>query len=230
MAAPGNDFEAARRRMVSEHLVRRGIRDPLLLAAMGKVPRERFVGDRQVAFAYDDGPLPIGEGQTISQPYVVAVMVQALSLSRTDRVLEIGTGSGYSAAVLGEIVGEVYTVERLGPLAERARQRLADLRYTNVHVLVGDGTLGCPEHAPCDAIVATAGGPRVPTAFLAELVIGGRLVMPVGPVPYDQRLVRIVRAGDGNYRREELDPVEFVPRSSARRAGPRGGPLGDDAG
>jgi protein-L-isoaspartate(D-aspartate) O-methyltransferase len=210
------DFEAARRRMVETQLAARGIRDPLVLAAMGKVPRETFVSARQAAFAYDDGPLPIGEGQTISQPYVVARMTEALTLTRTDRVLEIGTGSGYSAAILAEIATEVYTVERLPSLADHARQHLADLGYANVHVLCGDGTLGWPDHAPYDAIVATAGGPKVPPALLDQLAIGGRLVMPVGAVPYDQRLVRVVRAAAGDYRREELDAVAFVPLIGAQ--------------
>ena len=208
--------EAARRRMVDEQLVARGIRDPLVLAAMGRVPREKFVSDRQAAFAYEDQPLPIGEGQTISQPFIVALMTQALTLARTDRVLEIGTGSGYAAAVLAEIAAEVYTVERLAPLAERARQRLADLGYANVHVLNGDGTLGWPEHAPYDAIVATAAGPHVPPALLDQLAIGGRLVMPVGAVAYDQSLIRVFRAETGDDRRETLEPVAFVPLIGAQ--------------
>jgi protein-L-isoaspartate(D-aspartate) O-methyltransferase len=205
------DFDEARRRMVQHQLAARGISDPLVLAAMGKVPRERFVPARRAGLAYRDGPLPIGEGQTISQPYIVALMTQVARLTRTDRVLEIGTGSGYSAAVLAEIVAEVYTVERLAGLAEGARQRLAALGYANVHVLVGDGTLGWPEHAPYDAIIATAGGPRPPRALLDQLAIGGRLVIPVGPDQYEQTLVRIVRAAADDYRREALEPVAFVP-------------------
>jgi protein-L-isoaspartate(D-aspartate) O-methyltransferase len=197
--------------MVQHQLAARGISDPLVLAAMGKVPRERFVPARRAGLAYRDGPLPMGEGQTISQPYIVALMTQVARLTRTDRVLEIGTGSGYSAAVLAEIVAEVYTVERLAGLAEGARQRLAALGYPNVHVLVGDGTLGWPEHAPYDAIIATAGGPRPPRALLDQLAIGGRLVIPVGPDQYEQTLVRIVRAAADDYRREALEPVAFVP-------------------
>jgi protein-L-isoaspartate(D-aspartate) O-methyltransferase len=210
------DFDEARRRMVQHQLVARGISDPLVLAAMGKVPRERFVPARQAGLAYRDGPLPIGEGQTISQPYIVALMTQAARLTRSDRVLEIGTGSGYSAAVLAEIVAEVYTVERLAGLAEGARQRLAGLGHANVHVLVGDGTLGWPEHAPYDAIIATAGGPRPPQALLDQLAIGGRLVIPVGPDQYEQTLVRIVRAAADDYRREALEPVAFVPLIGAQ--------------
>lgn len=210
------DFEAARRRMVEEQLAGRGIRDPLVLAAMGAVERERFVAERQAAFAYEDEPLPIGEGQTISQPYILARMLEALRLSRTDRVLEVGTGSGYGAAVLAEIVAAVYTVERIASLAAEARRRLARLGYTTVRVRTGDGTLGWPEHAPYDAIVATAGGPQVPPALLAQLAVGGRLVMPVGAHLYDQRLVRVVRVAPGDDRREELEPVAFVPLVGAQ--------------
>jgi protein-L-isoaspartate(D-aspartate) O-methyltransferase len=216
MSAVTADFDEARRRMVQHQLAARGISDPLVLAAMGKVPRERFVPAREAGLAYRDGPLPIGEGQTISQPYIVALMTQVARLARTDRVLEIGTGSGYSAAVLAEIVAEVYTVERLAGLAEGARQRLAALGYANVHVLVGDGTLGWPEHAPYDAIIATAGGPRPPRALLDQLAIGGRLVIPVGPDQYEQTLVRIVRAAADDYRREALEPVAFVPLIGAQ--------------
>jgi protein-L-isoaspartate(D-aspartate) O-methyltransferase len=212
----GRDFEAARRHMVTQQLVGRGIRDPLVLAAMSKVPRESFVSARQAAFAYEDEPLPIGDGQTISQPYIVARMTEALMLARTDRVLEIGTGSGYSSAVLAEIAAEVYTIERIEALADRARQRLARLGYATVHVRTGDGTLGWPEHAPYDAIVATAGGPRVPPPLLAQLAIGGCLVIPVGSGLHDQRLVRIVRATARDYRREEFDPVAFVPLVGAQ--------------
>jgi protein-L-isoaspartate(D-aspartate) O-methyltransferase len=208
---PAISLEAARRRMVKEQLAARGIHDPLVLAAMGKVPRERFLSPEQAAFAYEDTPLPIGEGQTISQPYIVALMTEALTLARGSRVLEIGTGSGYSAAVLAEIAADVYTVERLASLAERAQQHLAALGYTNVHVRVGDGTLGWPEHAPYDAIVATAGGPSVPPALLDQLAIGGHLVIPVGPSPYDQSLFRIVCAAPDEYSREELEAVAFVP-------------------
>jgi protein-L-isoaspartate(D-aspartate) O-methyltransferase len=210
------EFEEARRRMVERQLADRGIVDPRVLAAMAKVPRERFVAAGQASLAYRDGPLPIGEGQTISQPYVVARMTEALALRPTDRVLEIGTGSGYAAAVLAEIAAEVYTIERIPVLAERARARLAELGYATVHVLTGDGTLGWPEHAPYDAIVATAGGPRAPQALLDQLAIGGRLVMPVGPDPYEQQLVRIVRASADGYEHEALEPVAFVPLIGAQ--------------
>ena len=202
--------------MVDEQLAGRGIRDRRVLAAMAAVPRERFIDPGQAAFAYDDGPLPIGEGQTISQPYIVARMIEVLRLAPADRVLEIGTGSGYAAAVLAEIAAEVYTVERIAGLADRARQRLAALGYARVHVLAGDGTLGWPEYAPYDAIVVTAGGPGVPPALLEQLAPGGRLVMPVGAMLDDQRLVRVVRAGPGDDRREELEAVAFVPLIGAQ--------------
>jgi protein-L-isoaspartate(D-aspartate) O-methyltransferase len=207
---PGR-FAEERERMVELQIAGRGIRDPAVLAAMRKVPRECFVGSAQAEFAYDDGPLPIGEGQTISQPYIVAVMTEALRLRPADRVLEIGTGSGYAAAVLGVIAAEVYTIERIESLAERSRRRLAELGYANVHVRHGDGSLGWPEHAPYDAIVVTAGGPHVPPSLLRQMATGGRLVMPVGSAPRFQRLVRVVRTGDETYHREALEDVAFVP-------------------
>lgn len=210
------DFGAARRRMVNRDLVERGIGDLRVLMAMAAVPRERFLEPSQAAFAYDDGPLPIGDGQTISQPYVVARVVEALALAPADRVLEIGTGSGYAAAVLAEIAAEVYTVERIAALANRARCRLADLGYARVRVLASDGTLGWPEHAPYDAIVATAGGLTVPSPLLDQLAIGGRLLMPVGSLLHEQRLVRVVLAGPGDYHREELDAVAFIPLIGAQ--------------
>jgi len=178
---------------------------------MRKVPREAFVPRHLARRAYADEPLPIGGGQTISQPYIVAFMMEAMRLRPEDRVLEIGTGSGYAAAVLAEIAAEVYTVERLARLAESARRRLAELRYTNVHVRHGDGSLGWAEHAPYDAIVVTAGGPQAPRSLLAQLAVGGRLVMPVGSTPRIQRLLRVVRTGDATYESEDLGDVAFVP-------------------
>jgi protein-L-isoaspartate(D-aspartate) O-methyltransferase len=197
--------------MVERQLVARGIRDPRVLAAMRAVPRERFVLAGDVECAYDDGPLPIGGGQTISQPYVVAYMLEAVAPEPTDRALEIGTGSGYSAAVLASIVAEVSTVERLPALAESAARRLARLDFANVRVRCGDGTLGWPEHAPYDVIVVTAGGPGIPPALLAQLAPGGRLVMPVGDDPRAQQLVRVRRRADGTQIHEWLEPVAFVP-------------------
>jgi protein-L-isoaspartate(D-aspartate) O-methyltransferase len=201
----------ARDRMVDEQIAARGVRDPVVLQAMRTVPRERFVDEIQARFAYEDEPLPIGEGQTISQPYIVAAMTQALRLRPGDRVLEIGTGSGYAAAVLSVILAEVYTIERVESLARSARRRLRDLGYANVHVRHGDGSLGWPEHAPYDAIVVTAGGPDVPRSLLRQLAVGGRLVMPVGPATRSQRLVRVVRTGEDSYEREALEEVAFVP-------------------
>jgi protein-L-isoaspartate(D-aspartate) O-methyltransferase len=209
-------FPDARRRMIETQIVPGGVRDPAVIAAMGRVPRERFVPDDVAPYAYADEPLPIGEGQTISQPYIVALMTEALRLAPGDRVLEIGTGSGYAAAVLAEIAAEVYTIERLPSLAEAARRRLAALGYASVHVRCGDGTLGWPEHAPYDAIVATAGGPEVPPALLDQLAIGGRLVIPVGASPWAQRLVRVVRAAADDYGHEDLGGVAFVPLIGAR--------------
>ena len=180
------------------------------------MPRELFVPEDAVDYAYDDGPLPIGAGQTISQPFIVAYMIEAVAPDPTDRALEIGTGSGYSAAVLGSIVAEVYTVERLPALAESAARRLARLDVRNVRVRCGDGTLGWPEHAPYDVIVVTAGGPEVPPALLAQLAAGGRLVMPVGDDPRVQQLVRVRRGGDGTLTQEWLEPVAFVPLIGAQ--------------
>jgi protein-L-isoaspartate(D-aspartate) O-methyltransferase len=187
------------------------VRDPAVLAAMRTVRRECFVSRGQADAAYDDGPLPIGEGQTISQPYIVATMTEALRLQPNDRVLEIGTGSGYAAAVLAVIAAEVYTIERIESLAAGARARLAALGYANVHVRYGDGSLGWPEHAPYHGIVVTAGGPDVPPSLLRQLAIGGRLVMPIGPHQRFQRLVRVVRTGQERWDREPLEEVAFVP-------------------
>jgi protein-L-isoaspartate(D-aspartate) O-methyltransferase len=205
------DVVELRERMVARQIARRGVRDAEVLAAMRKVPRERFVPAPLASLAYEDQPLAIGEGQTISQPYIVAAMAEALELHARDRVLEVGTGSGYAAAVLATIVAEVYTIERLEGLATSAGQRLAELGYANVHVRHGDGSLGWPEHAPYDAIVVTASAPDVPTALLQQLKIGGRLVMPVGPKVSTQRLVRVVRTGDESYERQTLEKVVFVP-------------------
>jgi len=178
---------------------------------MREVPREAFVGEGMQELAYEDGPLPIEEGQTISQPYIVAYMTEALELSSSDRVLEIGTGSGYAAAILSRIVGRVYSVERLEGLAHSARQRLAMLGYSNIVVHVGDGTLGWLEHSPYDAIVVTAGAPQVPKPLLEQLAIGGRLVIPVGASYEVQILVRVRRVSEHDYHREELCGVRFVP-------------------
>lgn len=203
--------DAAREIMLREHLIGRGIRDREVLRAMREVPREEFVLPELVAHAYDDCPLPIDEGQTISQPYIVAYMTEALALSPADRVLEIGTGCGYAAAVLSRIVATVYSVERLPGLAASARERLANLGFSNVVVHAGDGTLGWPEHAPYDAIVVTAAAPRLPSPLLAQLAVGGRLVIPVGATSLHQDLVRVRRVSEKDYRHEDLCGVRFVP-------------------
>lgn len=206
----------ARERMAERQIIGRGVQDPAVLSAMRRVRREAFVPRHLARRAYADQPLPIGEGQTISQPYIVATMTESLRLRPGDRVLEIGTGSGYGAAVLAEIAAEVYTVERLARLAESAGRRLAQLRYTNVHVRHGDGSLGWPDHAPYDAIVVTAGGPEVPPSLLKQLAVGGRLVMPVGSIQLQQQLVRVIRTSETTYEREELGDVAFVPLIGAQ--------------
>ena len=200
-----------RTRMVDLQLARRDITDERVLAAFRAVPREEFVPAELLEFAYEDTPLPIGSGQTLSQPYIVALSVQALGLKGEERVLEIGTGSGYAAAVLGQVAREVFTVERIEALADGARERLTRLGSHNVYILHGDGTLGWPEHAPYDAIVVAAGGPKVPEALLAQLGPGGRLVMPVGPEEHAQVLTRVTRADDTGFRTEALSEVRFVP-------------------
>jgi protein-L-isoaspartate(D-aspartate) O-methyltransferase len=196
--------------MVRRHLAGRDITDPEVLRAMGTVPRERFVPPSARAHAYDDRALPIDAGQTISQPYIVALMSQALELDASSRVLEIGTGSGYAAAVLGEIAAHVDTVERHRELVAGATAALADLGYTNVAVHEGDGSLGWPEGAPYDAVVVTASGPSVPEALVEQLADGGRLVLPVGGRAGDQRLVRVRRHGL-TVTEEDLGGVAFVP-------------------
>jgi protein-L-isoaspartate(D-aspartate) O-methyltransferase len=209
-ALRGQDLSADRRAMVDDQLVRRGISDPRVLAAFQSVPRHEFVEPGLREFAYRDTPLPIGSSQTISQPYVVALTAQALALTGTERVLEVGTGSGYAAGILSRLAREVFTVERHEALALRARERLERLGYANVLVLVGDGTLGYPEQAPYDAIAVAAGAPEVPRALLDQLAPGGRLVIPVGPKPSRQVLMRVTREAD-DFRQERILGVRFVP-------------------
>ncbi len=209
MAAP-IDGIASRHRMVDEQVAARGVHDPRVLAAMREVPREAFVAPGFEPFAYADSALPIESDQTISQPFIVAVMAAAMEIGPGDRVLEVGTGSGYAAAVLSRVAAEVFTVERHAELANLARERFARLGYDNVHVRVGDGTLGWPEAAPFDAIGVAAGGPAVPPALLQQLGEGGRLIIPTGPERSVQTLLR-VRRTDGAYVEEGLGPVRFVP-------------------
>jgi protein-L-isoaspartate(D-aspartate) O-methyltransferase len=189
-------YALPRERMMVDQLSRRGIRDPRVLRAIAKIPRHRFVDEALGARAYGDHPLPIGEGQTISQPYMVALMSEALGLSGTERVLEIGTGSGYQTAVLAELCGKVYSVERLKSLADRATRRLDALGYYNVFVRVGDGTLGWKNEAPFDAILVAAGAPDVPQALVDQLAVGGRIVVPVGDEA-NQVLRKGTRDADG---------------------------------
>ena len=205
------DLSKLRSDMVKHQIASRGVRAAEVLAAMRKVPREAFLPDRMQEFAYEDAPLPIEADQTISQPYIVALMTEALALKGGEKVLEIGTGSGYAAAVLAEIAGEVYTVERIEQLAREAALKLSELGYKNVHVRHADGTLGWPEHAPYDAIVVAASGPEIPDTLKRQLKVGGRLVVPVGANPRAQELVRVTRSADDKFKTEDIADVRFVP-------------------
>jgi protein-L-isoaspartate(D-aspartate) O-methyltransferase len=205
------DLTNERLRMVNDQIAERGVRNPAVLAAMRRVPRELFLPDELGEFAYQDTPLPIEGGQTISQPYIVALMIESVEPRAGDRALEIGTGSGYAAAVLSEVVGEVYTVERHEQLAKLASRRLADSGYSKVKVMHGDGTLGWAEHAPYDVILVTAGGPQVPKPLLEQLAIGGRLIIPVGETARLQHLVRVTRTSQDQFDDEDLGEVRFVP-------------------
>jgi len=203
------DYEARRTRMVAEQVEARGITSPRVLKAMEMIPRHKFVPEALIDRAYTDSALPIGEGQTISQPFVVARTVAALELSPHEKVLEVGLGSGYQAAVLGQCAKRVYGIERVSALATRARSVLESLAYTNIVVRVADGTYGWAEHAPFDAIAVAAAGPEVPQPLLDQLALGGRLVMPTGSAE-SQILIRVVRTAEG-FEREELEHVQFVP-------------------
>ena len=204
-------FDDLREQMVNYQLAARGLHDQSVLDAVNAVPREEFVPADLVEFAYSDSPLPIAASQTISQPYIVALMTAALELKPADRVLEVGTGSGYAAAVLAEIAEKVYTIERHKILADTARSRLEALGYRNIQVLHGDGTLGWPEHAPFDAIIVAAGGPQVPENLKQQLSVGGRLVIPVGSTLRTQKLLRVRRTGEHEFQEEDLGGVRFVP-------------------
>jgi protein-L-isoaspartate(D-aspartate) O-methyltransferase len=211
------DFEQQRRRMVEIQLAERGIHDPRVLEAFLSVPREAFLSPQLADLAYEDTALLIGEGQTISQPYIVAVTVESLGLRGHERVLEVGTGSGYAAAILGKLAHEVITVERIESLAVAARDRLARLGFLNVRVAIGDGSLGWPDLAPYDAIAVAAAVVRVPEALREQLAIGGRLVIPVGPAEHGQMLMRVTREGQVEWRDEPITEVRFVPLVSERR-------------
>ena len=213
MAFPGlaqNNFQESRQTMVVRQLQGRNITDPRVLKAMGRVPRHRFVPEALASQAYNDHPLPIGSGQTISQPYIVALMTQWAEVHPGDKVLEVGTGSGYQAAVLAELTDRVFTIELLPALARQAAARLQDLGYRGIRVKCGDGYRGWPEEAPFDAIVVTAAAPRVPPALEAQLQEGGRLVIPLGKPYGSQTLVRWRKVG-GKLVEEASLPVRFVP-------------------
>ena len=202
-------FDARRRAMVESDLVRRGIRDARVIAAMASVPRHEFVCEEYRSQAYEDHPLPIGEGQTISQPYIVAVTLDALALQGSETILEVGTGSGYQAAILAELGGKVFSIERHETLARGARAVLARLGYSNVEITVGDGSQGWPEHAPFDVIVVAAAAPQIPAALFAQLREGGRMVIPVGPA--NAQDLQLVRKKDGRPSVVSLNACRFVP-------------------
>jgi len=221
-SGPNSDSCAeARKRMVREQLepAGRGITHAGVLAAMAKVPRHELVPEPLRSAAYADSPLPIGLGQTISQPYIVAFMTQALDPQPGDRVLEVGTGSGYQAAVLAELVGAVYTIEIVEPLARRAEADLRRLGYSNVFVRAGDGYLGWPEAAPFDAVIVTCAPDHVPEPLTAQLRDGGRMIIPVGPDGGNQQLILLVKQGD-RLRRQAVLPVRFVPMTGPARERP----------
>lgn len=203
------DFEIARHDMVTNQLERRGIGDPRVLEAMEWVPRHEFVPRDLLELAYNDRALPIGHEQTISQPYTVGFMCQEARVAADDRVLEVGTGSGYGAALLSLLAREVYTVERIEVLYRSARERLARLGYKNVHCHLDDGTLGLPSEAPFDAIIVAAGAESMPDAFQEQLAEGGRLIIPIGPLAH-QRMIRLTRRGN-DFIREDLGSFGFVP-------------------
>ena len=203
-----DEYAPQRGSMVSQQIAARGISDELVLKAMGKVRRHEFVPDNMKAYAYEDRPLPIGEDQTISQPYIVALMTETLDLKGNEKILEIGTGSGYQAAILGEIVAEVYTIEIVESLAKTAEERLRGLGYENITVRFGDGYKGWEEHAPFDGVIVTCAPDHVPQPLVDQLKIGGRMVIPVGD--QFQELVLLVKTEDG-MERKSVAPVRFVP-------------------
>ena len=206
-----SDFAELRERMVRRQIEARGIHDPAILDAFREVPREAFVSPDYAAAAYDDHPLPIEAGQTISQPYIVALMIEAAGIKSGDKVLEVGAGSGYAAAVISRIARDVVAIERQHDLVQVAQGRLKRLGYDNVRIVEGDGTRGCPEEAPFDAIVAAASGSHVPPPLVAQLAPEGRLVMPVGEPGWVQKLVKVTKQEDGILQQSDLGEVRFVP-------------------
>src|SRR5439155_27088916 len=213
-AAPVSDFAGERYQMIQQQVKARGVGDPRVLAAMSKVRRDEFVPPDVKASSYTDQPLPIGYGQTISQPYVVAFMTEQLRLSNNDRVLEIGTGSGYQAAILAELAAEVYTIEIIEPLAKTAEATLQRLGYKNVHVRAGDGYKGWPEVAPFDGIIVTCAPNHIPKSLIEQLKEGGRMIIPVGEW-HDQKLYLLRKTG-GRLEQKEVLPVRFVPMTRKR--------------
>lgn len=205
------NFKELRQKMVKEQLLSRDIKDEAVIEAFRKVAREKFMLEKNRDYAYQDGAQSIDAGQTISQPYIVALMLQALSLKKEDRVLEVGTGSGYAAALLAEIAGKVYTIERIEELALKARKVLEELDYKNVEVKIGDGSLGWAEEAPYDAILVSAAAPYIPEKLIEQLAVGGRLVIPVGNRNGIQQLKKIKKKYSGKIREESLEYVRFVP-------------------
>lgn len=211
MADTLTDFAAEREAMVARQIASRGITDPTILEAFRSVPREQFLSDEYRDLAYGDHPLPIEAGQTISQPYIVALMIKAAEIRPGDRVLEVGAGSGYAAAVISRIAGKVTAIERQHDLVELASERIRRLGYDNVDIVEGDGSRGLPEEAPFDAILAAASGSHVPDALVGQLAPGGRLVMPVGAADDIQKLVKVTIGPAGQHIVEDLGPVRFVP-------------------
>lgn len=210
MSAQQDGYEKAREKMVSKQIKSRGIRQQEVLDAMGKVPRHQFVPEKYRQSAYQDGPLPIGYGQTISQPYIVAYMTEKIEPDASFKVLEIGTGSGYQAAVLAEIVDQVYTIEIVEELESAAAERLKDLRYENIHVKAGDGFFGWKEHAPFDAIVVTAAADYIPPPLIDQLKEGGKMIIPVGS-PFQVQMLKLVEKKKEKVVTKNLLPVKFVP-------------------
>jgi protein-L-isoaspartate(D-aspartate) O-methyltransferase len=211
MATTMTDYAAQREAMVERQLRRRGITEQPILDAFLEVPREEFVAPEHAHLAYGDHPLPIEAGQTISQPYIVALMIQAAGIGLRDKVLEVGAGSGYAAAVISCIAGKVIAIERQHDLAEVARQRMERLGFDNVEIIEGDGTKGCRDQAPFDAILAAASGSHVPRPLVEQLAPGGRLVMPVGDPGWVQELIKVTKSDDGTLIEQNLGGVRFVP-------------------
>jgi protein-L-isoaspartate(D-aspartate) O-methyltransferase len=211
MATTMTDYAAEREAMVERQLKRRGITEKMIIDAFLEVPREEFVSSEYAHLAYGDHPLPIEANQTISQPYIVALTIQAAGIGLRDKVLEVGGGSGYAAAVISRIAGKVIAIERQHDLVEVARERLKRLGYDNVEIVEGDGTKGCPEQAPFDAIVAAASGSHVPKAFVEQLAEGGSIVMPVGEPGWVQELVKVTKGPGGKLIQQNLGGVRFVP-------------------